>query len=270
MLEPISNIITALGFSEDTEEKTCEIHGPYIAKRRYFNGKLAQQSSCPKCRAIELQFLKEAEERKAAAEEEARRARWREEQLQCMAVPPRYRRMTLEKFEVSDDARKGNVLLAVSNYVRRFDELRADGVGFVLLGDSGTGKTHLACGVLIALMEKARGMYLTLNELIGKIHESYDQKSEKTSENIFQALEDCPLLVVDEVGRTRMSEAVMDEFFRVVDARYRKMMPTIFISNASTPEEFEALLSPATAERIGSMCKYIRCSWSSYRRGPQF
>lgn len=75
------------------------------------------------------------------------------------------------------------------------------------------------------------GKIYTMYEIATRIRQSYIPGAKETELDILNELIDEPLLVIDEVGRLKMSEAVQDWFSYVLDKRHTYNKPYFIIGN---------------------------------------
>lgn len=216
---------------------TCPKHGDYVVTMMAGrDGKLVGPSDeCPRCRSeyfeehreeIEAERRKEEEffrrsEEKAKAEEQQRRMN---AAMSASNIPREYRNVDLATITFAD---KGNTetLRQVRLYAERFDEVRNSGVGLFLYGETGTGKTHLACALLRALMPEVRGLYAMTWEIIRAV------KSAGFQDDPLLPFIEAPLLVIDEIGVQFGSKFEETALYPLIDSRVSERRPTIFISN---------------------------------------
>jgi len=95
----------------------------------------------------------------------------------------------------------------------------------VMLGNNGTGKTHLAVSVL----KQTGGIIYTVFEINVKIRQSYNGTSKEWE--VLQELCETKLLVIDEIGRTKGSDFELNWISHVINKRHENMLPLILISN---------------------------------------
>jgi DNA replication protein DnaC len=107
-----------------------------------------------------------------------------------------------------------------------------------LTGNRGTGKTTLAVAVLKRLYENERlaGQFWLAQRLLDRINATYDDEATETLQQIMQQLERVPLLVIDDFGSEKSTEAARSRFFTIIDSRYTNGRPLIVTSNATTQE----------------------------------
>lgn len=135
----------------------------------------------------------------------------------------------------------------------------------ILLGATGTGKTHLACGLLRHVIEKGgTGQYTTVMDMLGRIKATFSGKGE-TETDVIDELTKCDLLVIDEVGRSLDSNYEVAQFFRVLDKRYQWQKPTVLATNLTQPKLRE-FLGDAVVDRLreagGALLSF---DWASQR-----
>jgi DNA replication protein DnaC len=96
------------------------------------------------------------------------------------------------EFTASPSLNKSRVLeLARSEYVGRRENI-------IAVGNSGTGKTHVALGLGLAACQKGRaGGFITAAALVNELHEAHD---EKRLLRLQRQLAGYKLLIVDELG----------------------------------------------------------------------
>ncbi len=90
----------------------------------------------------------------------------------------------------------------------------------VLLGDSGTGKTHLLIGLGLAACEQGRRVrYVTTAQLVNELVEAADQQTLSRVVGRYARLD---LLLVDEVGYVTVDARGAELLFQVITAREEK------------------------------------------------
>jgi DNA replication protein DnaC len=121
------------------------------------------------------------------------------------------------------------------DYAERFELYGAESL--LIWGDPGNGKSHLAAAVCHVL--KARGkipVFQTMTELLERIRATFGRQAKEHEREIMTALQDCDLLVLDDLGAEKVSDWTLDVLFRIIDGRYRAKKPTLFTTNFSPTE----------------------------------
>lgn len=97
----------------------------------------------------------------------------------------------------------------------------------ILIGTNGAGKTMLG-NIAVKIMG---GKIYTMYEIATRIRQSYAAGATETELEILNELINEPLLVIDEVGRLKMSESVQDWFSFILDKRHTYNKPFFLIGN---------------------------------------
>jgi len=243
----------------DQDNQICVKHGPYSAQYsfadRVFFG------SCPKCRE-ESDRIKRAEE--SIAWHSKRKEIERSLAVKNSRIPERYRGATLDQIkEVCSEA--GANKQAAQKYVEEFSANLEDGRCLILSGGVGTGKTHTACAIILALIDLGyRARYTRFPSMMREIKATYgeDQGSEAKAISEFTWPH---LLVVDEIGIGYGTPYEENTFSDIMAERYDALKPTILISNLSF-EAIERSIGDRNMSRMvdrgGAILSY---TWESYR-----
>ena len=186
------------------------------------------------------------------------------ERLRCSGIPSRYSEATIWNWQHPMDAQR-RVWNVVREYVSHYELAVETGRSMVLLGATGTGKTHLACGLLRHVLEKGgTGQYTTVMDMLGRIKATFGGAGE-TEAAVIDDLTKCDLLVIDEVGRSLDSNYEVAQFFRVLDKRYQWQKPTVLATNLTQPKLRE-FLGDAVVDRLreagGALLSF---DWASQR-----
>lgn len=154
-------------------------------------------------------------------------------------IPPRYRHCRLSNFQTSSPAPAERTQLQgartlAEHYVEGF--LQEGGFrqsGLLFVGPPGVGKTHLAVGVLVELVERYRvhGRFAEFTSLIHQIQATFDPGSPESKREILDPLMGAELLVLDELGAQQMTPWVRDILYLIINHRYTRQLPTIFTTN---------------------------------------
>jgi DNA replication protein DnaC len=98
--------------------------------------------------------------------------------------------------------------ISASRFVQEFDP--RDGAGLLLVGGIGTGKTHLAVGILKELIA-ARGsafLFCDYRDLLKQIQNSYNDSVKATELQVLRPVFEAEVLLLDELGAVKPSEWV--------------------------------------------------------------
>ena len=193
-------------------------------------------------------------------------------------IPPNYRAATLENFNVPQDnpiARQGlgTVLMQVRAFVREFPA--EDRPGLLLVGDPGTGKTHLAVAALKALIERGHeGIFYDYQNLLESIRSSYDKASGASDREAYRNALDTEVLLLDDLGAHRVTDWVEDTVTSIITHRCNHRKPLIATTNipdpeitgtvagSTNPQSYRKLLSETIGSRARSrlfeMCRVVR------------
>ncbi len=170
-------------------------------------------------------------------------------------IPRRYEHCSLENFDLLPSA--GPSLRSAAIRAQGFVDgypFTTEGKGLLFTGDIGVGKTHLAVGILTALIREkcVRGLFCDYRELLKEIQHSYNAQSATTELDILRPVFDAEVLVLDELGAAKPTEWVWDTVALILNTRYNDKRTTIFTTNY--PD-----LPPGASERpAGSAQRAVR------------
>jgi DNA replication protein DnaC len=210
----------------------------------------------PTCKCV---IQKQEDEIRAA--EELKRKREIENKFSISALGERFEQSTFDAFK--DRVGASEALVRCLDYSKKFEAY--NGTSLVIWGDPGNGKSHLAAAVAKEL--KSRGktvVFQTVAALLERIRNTFNQNNRETEKSVLEALYDCDLLVLDDIGAEKFSDWVLDVIFRIVDSRYRQMKPILYTSNFK-PVELKERVGPRVYDRIVETTISVENKASSYR-----
>jgi DNA replication protein DnaC len=111
--------------------------------------------------------------------------------------------------------------LARSEYVERRENI-------IAVGNSGTGKSHIALGLGLAACQK--GLSVGFTTAAALVHELIEARDEKRLLRLQRQLASHKLLIVDELGYVPLSQTGAELLFEVFSQRYKRGA-TIVTSN---------------------------------------
>lgn len=159
-------------------------------------------------------------------------ARLKQSRLAAAGIPASFSRSTFESWS-SPTERASRVGQVLGRYCSDFARQRVARTGFIFTGPPGTGKTHLACAMVSALIENGfAARYLSLPAFTRAIKASYS-KAGQTDALLRGAIE-CDFLVLDEIDLHGTTDTDYTVLYDVINGRYeRGGCPTLAISNRS-------------------------------------
>lgn len=143
----------------------------------------------------------------------------------------------------------------------------AQGRNLVLLGPSGTGKTHLCCALgYKAIQHGHSARFVRACDLIDDLAAA--SKNGRLREATDAYLEPS-VLIIDEVGYLHHADSAANVLYGLVDARHQKRRPMLFTTNKPTAKWGDVLhdhqLADAILDRVLERGSVIELRGRSYR-----
>lgn len=241
----------------------CPIHGDYEAECIYLGTVLKAQTPCPQCAEIQ------SKERKALEEQLLREKVRKEiaERISKARIPLEYRGKSFDDFVVFNEDLDKSLKLA-KRFVNGWEKAKSGGYGLLFMGSCGTGKTHLACSIMAALIAKYPMFfpkYYRTSEIFSAVRKTYVPGSQTSEDEVINRFEETELLVIDEVGIQKGSDSEKRILFSILDSRMTSNKPTILLSNLGS-KGLCNLLGDRLYDRVRSKCVPALFSGESMRK----
>jgi len=223
---------------EDVEERG---RGFYIYRR----------SPC----SCELRAMQNMEESQRAEKQET----YRQALLQHSGLTVgKLARMSLSTFK--REPGNSEALDAADRFIREYPQT----AGLVIAGPFGRGKTHLAAGIARTLINSLHRVefwqaYSLLDSL--RIRKERDETQSRYEVEHFV---DVPLLVVDDLGKERLTDWGREQIFHTFDQRDVMERPTLVTTNLSIPE-LEDHVGGAVVSRLMGSCRWVEIGGVDHR-----
>jgi DNA replication protein DnaC len=200
-------------------------------------------------------------------------------------IPRRYEHCSLESYETnfpSSHRTLGAAHLRAKKFVESYP-LETAGTGLLITGSIGVGKTHLAVGILQALVTErgATGLFYDYRDLLKQVQNSYNATVRETELEVLRPVFEAEVLVLDELGASKPTDWVWDTVAHILNTRYNDRRTTIITTNyanagplgtESGPRGFvrEETLGDRIGERMRSrlqeMCVVVEMQGEDFRQ----
>jgi DNA replication protein DnaC len=218
--------------------------------------------------------------------------RTRSESLLAAAhIPKRYEHCELASYTTDfpgADKSLAEAYFIASRFVKEYDP-RGDR-GLLIVGEIGTGKTHLAVGVLKELVNRGIAcLFYDYRELLKEIQNSYNSTVKATELDVLRPVFEADVLVLDELGAVKPTDWVWDTVSLILNTRYNDKRTTIITTNfpdlkarerpanagSRSPEEARYAAEKETLgdritdrmySRLHEMCRAITLSGADFRQ----
>ncbi|MGA6949972.1 MAG: ATP-binding protein [Candidatus Sulfotelmatobacter sp.] len=207
-----------------------------------------QAEVCPLCQGTGWKTLsaslgaprdnKDNKDRRVTRCDCQRRAR-SEALLAAARIPKRYEHCELASYTTDFPGADPSLALAhikASRFAQEYDP--RDGMGLLIIGKIGTGKTHLAVGITKDLVNGGIPcLFYDYRELLKEIQNSYNAAVQITELDVLRPVFEIDVLVLDELGAVKPTEWVWDTVSLILNTRYNNNRTTIITTNFPDGEE---------------------------------
>lgn len=191
-------------------------------------------------------------------QEEEQEKRERIERYKKSGVPERYFQESLDTYQVKNEMQK-TAAQAIGEFLR---EIKCGAFRtLVLIGTTGTGKTHLACGVV----REYGGKFANAPDIVEEIRRAKSFRADQTEKQIIDYYSHVKFLVVDEIGRGISATDEKYMLYQIINARYNTRKPTVLISNYNKAD-FLKYIGVAAADRLVESGDIVEMNGESYRK----
>jgi len=183
--------------------------------------------------------------------------------LEALGIRPRHYACTFDTFIPRDDEER-----KTQEYCKRLADARRGLIA--LIGNNGTGKTHLACSAVRVI---GAGKILKMIEVGMFIREGFEDG--KSEQGQLDALIKLPFLAIDEADKSKRTDNEMNWLSYIIDERLERYRPTILIANAHPQAThagpkcdkcFESIMTPDVLDRFSQFGVIRHFAGESHRR----
>ena len=159
-------------------------------------------------------------------------------------------------------------------YVHNWNKHKANGEGLLFEGSCGTGKTHLAVAISLALIQQGVPVVCkTSIDMLSDIKQCYQKDSTVSEEEVVGVYKTVDLLTIDDLGKEQATEWSVSVLYNIINERYEAMLPTIITTNYKTSALIDRLsakgdkeTASAIVSRFVESSHRVTMAWEDYRR----
>ena len=154
--------------------------------------------------------------------------------LAAARIPRRYEHCELASYTTDFPGAHPSIAfahLSACRFAQEYDP--RDGTGLLIIGQIGTGKTHLAVGITkeLILNKGIPCLFYDYRELLKEIQNSYNAAVQTTELDVLRPVFETDVLVLDELGAVKPTEWVWDTVSLILNTRYNDNRTTIITTN---------------------------------------
>lgn len=176
----------------------------------------------------------------------------------------RFKKETFENW----DFNKGNTGLYKIGikYCENFKKAKEEGLGLLLYGNPGNGKTYLSNSIANNLLLRyVTVISVSINALLQRIQKTYNSYGKEGEDQIIMSLSNADLLIIDDLGTEQNTEWSKTKIYNIIDSRYRNGLPVIVSTNKSI-DDLKEIYEERTVDRLFEMCTPYLVSGESIRK----
>jgi DNA replication protein DnaC len=107
----------------------------------------------------------------------------------------------------------------------------------VFMGETGSGKTHLAAAIVNYRYEISKpALFVVVPDFLDHLRSAFSPDSKVSYDQVFESVKTAPLLVLDDFGEQSTNPWVKEKLFQLINYRYNSRLPTVVTTRLSLDE----------------------------------
>ncbi|MBI4300954.1 MAG: ATP-binding protein, partial [Chloroflexi bacterium] len=125
----------------------------------------------------------------------------------------------------------------------------------VLLGHSGSGKTHLAAAIANHLLEKGLLVFFAVvPDLLDHLRSTFGPNSDVTYDELFEKVRNVTVLVLDDLDTQGSTPWAQEKLYQILNHRFNTQLPTVVTSRVILEEMEERIRTRLTDPVVSRVC----------------
>lgn len=216
---------------------------------------------------ISLQMKSHPRQCRCDRERSEKEARERKEREHIQTVESNtsvcFEEKAMRQWNFANDNGSNPCMNYAKQYVENWPQMKKDGLGLLLWGGVGSGKSYMAACIANALLEQeVRVLMTNFATIINGMFSAADKI------DYVNAICGYDLLIIDDLGVESHSEYRMEGLFNVIDRRVRSGKPMIITTNLTMKEmdETQNMDEARIYDRIRAVCQPVAVKGESHRK----
>ena len=157
-------------------------------------------------------------------------------------------------------------LAKARGYAQNWDEFKKAGIGLLLFGSVGTGKSYAAGCIANALIDRLESvLFVGMSDVVNRMQGNFGTDRDSYMTSLMRP----ELLILDDLGAERNTSFGKERVFDVINRRRLTGKPMIITTNIPivTMQKAASLDERRIYDRISEVCVPIRFDGENFRRG---
>lgn len=249
-------------FNTVSVKTPCQIHG----KQNWLVTETAAKAGNVQCQKCQWERDSYQEKMKSM----------KTELLASLEIPSEHINADFSQWSVTGDSQLRERIAIIVSFAKEYAASYRKGRENILLtGNTGTGKTKLACLIANEIIRHSYHTPMTVafkrsGQIQQEIKATWDKSSSDNDVAYIERLSRATVLIIDEVGEAdtgftdKSADKDRERLSAIIDRRYQLRLPTIITTNM-TEEEFHKHIGDRASDRLNQNITKIACVWPSYR-----
>lgn len=173
-----------------------------------------------------------------------------------------YKNDTFENF-ISRSSEEEQLKQKYMLYCKNFEYFKENGVGVLLYGTAGSGKTYLANCIANEISKKGPVLYFQLGDYIKEIKNGWDEKEER----ILKIIKDVQLVIIDDWGiLNEIKDWRYNTIYNLINTLALEKIPLVITTNKDL-SELDQDKHQRISDRMNAICNPEMVVFPSRRKG---